>query len=154
MNQLLDRKHHADLWQFDNDTADIYRRQMVPFYLLEVESNRYPVYVDNSNINSSLTTDYKIKNVNVHVSASVLKQLKQKWSAPHSAGANIDTGHLTLPHQGEKLSSRGAPSSSARGANAADLPFGDQHGHVDTHINLTNISLLSTADKIIKICEK
>ena len=33
---------------------------MVPFYLLQVESDQYPVYVDNSNIDEQLTKDFKI----------------------------------------------------------------------------------------------
>jgi hypothetical protein len=34
--------------------AERYRRSMVPFYLLEMESNRYPIYIDNSNLNANL----------------------------------------------------------------------------------------------------
>lgn len=39
MGELLDRKKHADEWFFQNETAQTYRRQMVPFYLLEQEAN-------------------------------------------------------------------------------------------------------------------
>lgn len=45
---------------------------MVPFYLLEVESNQYPVYIDNSNIDRSLTEDYTINNIHINMSDSIL----------------------------------------------------------------------------------
>ena len=62
---------------------------MVPFYLLEVESNQYPVYIDNSNLDASLTEDYTIKNIHIGMSDSILyaAQLdynKVKRAAPSS----------------------------------------------------------------------
>jgi len=144
VSQLLDSEVHRNKWHFDNDTAEIYRRQMVPFYLLEVESNKYPVYVDNSNINQSLTSDYKIQNVNVHISFSVFQTLRQAQAhASHNP-----TIHSQRAQSGSTMNKNGRPSASS-GAN-------QQPGveHMETTINLTNISLLSTADKIIKICEK
>lgn len=45
---------------------------MVPFYLLEVESNQYPVYIDNSNIDKSLTEDYTINSIHINMSDSIL----------------------------------------------------------------------------------
>ena len=63
MDQLLDKKDHYNAWFFQNETAQSFRRQMVPFYLLEMEANLYPVYVDNSNIDESLTNDFKISEI-------------------------------------------------------------------------------------------
>ena len=54
---LLDRDDHQNNWFFSNETVNNYRRQMVPFYLLEQETNQYPTYIDNSNIDQSLTED-------------------------------------------------------------------------------------------------
>ena len=39
MEELLDRKTQENEWYFGNDTAKCYRNQMVPFYLLQVESD-------------------------------------------------------------------------------------------------------------------
>lgn len=44
---------------------------MVPFYLLEEESNKYPMYIDNSNLAPNLTSDFKIKTLNISVSEEV-----------------------------------------------------------------------------------
>ena len=44
---------------------------MVPFYLLEMEANLYPVYVDNSNIDESLTSDFKIHEITIKLSDSI-----------------------------------------------------------------------------------
>ena len=44
---------------------------MVPFYLLEKEANMYPVYVDNSNIDESLTMNYKIGTIKIKVSHTI-----------------------------------------------------------------------------------
>ena len=63
MDQLLDRRTHYSKWFFQNETSQSFRRQMVPFYLLEMEANLYPVYVDNSNIDDSLTNDFKIHEI-------------------------------------------------------------------------------------------
>lgn len=60
---------------------------MVPFYLLEMESNRYPIYVDNSNLNSNLTSNFKIKNLTVHVTQAVIKELKQERGSPRNKKA-------------------------------------------------------------------
>ena len=67
VQELLDQKRFEKIWNFRNPTADRYRRSMVPFYLLVMESNRYPIYIDNSNLNGSLTTDFKIKLITVQV---------------------------------------------------------------------------------------
>lgn len=65
------------VWNFDNPTADRYRRSMVPFYLLVMESNKYPIYIDNSNLNGSLTTDFKIKLVTVEVTFRVNEMFEE-----------------------------------------------------------------------------
>ena len=79
---------------------------MVPFYLLGEESNQYPVYVDNSDIDLSLTgggdeeaasTGITIENIQINMSESV----------------------------------------------STNIPF-----------NLDNVSLLTTADQLIKMCER
>jgi len=36
-----------------------------------MESNKYPIYVDNSNLSGNLTSDFKIKLVTVQVTAKV-----------------------------------------------------------------------------------
>ncbi len=61
IQELLDHKKFSEIWEFKNPVADRYRRSMVPFYLLVMESNRYPLYVDNSNLNGNLTNDFKLK---------------------------------------------------------------------------------------------
>ena len=71
MDQLLDRRDHYKKWHFDNETAQIFRRQMVPFYLLEMEARLYPTYVDNSNIDESLTNDFKIGRIQIRLSDSI-----------------------------------------------------------------------------------
>ena len=57
LDTLLDRDEHQKVWFFSNETVNNYRRQMVPFYLLSYESNQYPTYIDNSNIDKSLTEE-------------------------------------------------------------------------------------------------
>ena len=49
---------------------------MVPFYLLEMESNLYPVYIDNSNIDESLTSDFKIHEISIKMSESIWDTIK------------------------------------------------------------------------------
>ena len=49
---------------------------MVPFYLLEMESNLYPVYIDNSNIDESLTSDFKIHEIRIKMSESIWDTIK------------------------------------------------------------------------------
>jgi hypothetical protein len=83
---------------------------MVPFYLLEMESNRYPIYIDNSNLNQNLTTNFKIKQLTIHVTHNVMKELTQE---------------NTISKDNKKIL-----------------------------ITLNDISLLSTAEKLIKIVEK
>ena len=71
IDQLLDRQQHQNEWFFQNEYARNFRSQMVPFYLLEVEASRYPVYVDNSNIEKSLTDDFKINTITIIMSESI-----------------------------------------------------------------------------------
>ena len=72
ISELLDKPKFSKIWHFENPIADHYRRSMVPFYLLVMESNKYPIYIDNSNLNGNLTNDFKIRHVTVHVSSRVL----------------------------------------------------------------------------------
>ena len=78
MDQLLDRSKHSQKWFFQNEMAQNFRRQMVPFYLLEMEANLYPVYVDNSNIDESLTNDFKIKEIEIKLSDSILQTINSQ----------------------------------------------------------------------------
>ena len=78
MDQLLDRSKHSQKWFFQNEMAQNFRRQMVPFYLLEMEANLYPVYVDNSNIDESLTNDFKIKKIEIKLSDSILQTINSQ----------------------------------------------------------------------------
>ena len=71
LDTLLDRHQQQREWFFNNPTAENYRRQMVPFYLLEPECNKYPRYIDHSNINTSLTIDYKLKSVRIKLSEGI-----------------------------------------------------------------------------------
>lgn len=50
---------------------------MVPFYLLEREASQYPVYVDNSNIDESLASDFKIDCISVRLSESVQEAIAE-----------------------------------------------------------------------------
>ena len=77
MDQLLDRHDHFKEWFFQNETAQIFRRQMVPFYLLEMEARLYPTYVDNSNIDESLTNDFKIHTIQIRLSDSIWQTVNQ-----------------------------------------------------------------------------
>lgn len=108
--ELTDRNKFQNLWHFENPTAEWYRRSMVPFYLLEMESNRYPIYIDNSNLNQNLTTNFKIKQLTIHVTPNVMKELTQD---------------NTISKDSKKIL-----------------------------ITLYDISLLSTAEKLIKMVEK
>lgn len=74
LSELTDRHKFAKDWHFENPTAERYRRSMVPFYLLEMESNRYPIYIDNSNLNANLTKNFKIEKLTVHVTQADLKE--------------------------------------------------------------------------------
>ena len=82
-----------------------YRRRMVPFYLLEVESPQYPVYVDNSNIDSSLIED--------------------KGDRSATSGITIENIQINMSES------------------MTNIPF-----------NLNKVSLLTTADDLIKMCER
>ena len=52
---------------------------MVPFYLLEREASQYPVYVDNSNIDESLASDFKIDCISVRLSESVQEAIQELY---------------------------------------------------------------------------
>ena len=77
LDTLLDRHQQQKEWFFNNSTAESYRRQMIPFYLLEPECNKYPRYIDHSNINTSLTIDYKLKSVKIKLSGAIENMLSQ-----------------------------------------------------------------------------
>ena len=105
IDELLDRKEHEVNWNFQNESVTEYRRRMVPFYLLEVESPQYPVYIDNSNIDSALIED--------------------KNNSEPSSGITIENIQI---HMSESMN---------------NIPF-----------NLNKVSLLTTADDLIKMCER
>lgn len=71
LSQLLCESEYIDTWNFKNEAVERYRRSMVPFYLLAPESGKFPVYIDNSNINPNFTRDYTIKKLTVNISQSV-----------------------------------------------------------------------------------
>lgn len=50
IDNLLNRTEKQTNWDFDTEYAQIYRHQMIPFYLLEKEANEFPLYVDNSTL--------------------------------------------------------------------------------------------------------
>ena len=112
---------------------------MVPFYLLQVESDKYPVYVDNSNIDESLTKDFKICSIKVNMSESIKETLEHEFPKSafnSSTAARRSMGLLSGSHVQEGLKS--PPPQIERIEN----------------IDLKDISLLTTADKLIKMCEK
>ena len=51
IDSMLTREQKQADWDFDSHCAHRYRRRMLPFYLLEKESNSFPTYVDNSDLN-------------------------------------------------------------------------------------------------------
>lgn len=51
IDSLLTREKKQADWDFDSHCAEGYRRRMLPFYLLERETNAFPKYVDNSDLN-------------------------------------------------------------------------------------------------------
>ena len=62
-------------WDFGNQTAQRYRRSMLPFYLLHDESSLFPRYVNNATVTKNLTGDFKIKQLTVTLADSVLAAL-------------------------------------------------------------------------------
>ena len=106
IDELLGRKEHEEYWDFKNEMVDDYRRRMVPFYLLGEESNQYPVYVDNSDIDLSFTGNAE--------------------DETFAAGITIEEITINM-------------SDSVK----TNLPF-----------KLSNVSLLTTADQLIKMCER
>lgn len=75
IDYLLDRKVQEEKWIWMNPSVENYRRMMVPFYLLEEECNPFPVYVDNSTINTNLTLSHYLKNIKVILSHTVFDVL-------------------------------------------------------------------------------
>ena len=106
IDELLGRKEHEEYWDFNNEMVEDYRRRMVPFYLLGEESNRYPVYVDNSDIDLSFTGN----------------------AEDEAFAAGITIEEITI-NMSDSVST--------------NLPF-----------KLSNVSLLTTADQLIKMCER
>ena len=46
IDALLGREDMQATWNFNSEAAQEYRRQMIPFYLLNREAEKYPVYLD------------------------------------------------------------------------------------------------------------
>ena len=46
IDALLGREDMQAAWNFNSENAQEYRRQMIPFYLLNREAEKYPVYLD------------------------------------------------------------------------------------------------------------
>jgi hypothetical protein len=65
IDSLLERSSKQNNWDFDTLDVHRYRRRMIPFYLLEKESNAYPIYVDNSDLKMSQNKEKKQKNTKV-----------------------------------------------------------------------------------------
>ena len=117
LDDLLDRKDHEANWNFQNESVAEYRRRMVPFYLLEVESPQYPVYIDNSNIDSALI-EGKRKNIDETL-------IEDKGNSESTSGITIENIQINMS---ESMN---------------NIPF-----------NLNKVSLLTTADDLIKMCER
>lgn len=133
MAELTNYASVAKDWHLGNPTAERYRRSMVPFYLLENESNRYPIYVDNSNLNPNLTQNYKIKYLTVHVTRSVLSELNEQVKKTSPRQSKRFTQVLMEPGGGKMRHST--------------------HDSATFQIKLRDVSLLSTAQKLIKMVE-
>ena len=124
---------------------------MVPFYLLSYESNQYPTYIDNSNIDKSLTDDqeFSIQNVNLIMSDSILQAVEMDYNrvAAHNRtvfqnrdGASRSEGYRR--NDGEK------------NVTFNKRPEQNPEVEMNTSIALTDISLLTTADQLIKLCQR
>ena len=136
IDQLLDRAKHGKEWHFNNPTAQNYRRSMVPFYLLEEESNKYPMYIDNSNLAPNLTSDFKIRTLNISVSDEV--------------HATILQDHAHAKEKKKRQRNR---------SNEMETPNMFSDGNeldfiISSKVTLHGISLLQTADRLIRMVEK
>ena len=105
IDELLDRQEHESNWNFQNEAVSEYRRRMVPFYLLEGESPQFPVYIDNSNIDTTLIED--------------------RSDRSPTSGITIENVHINMSE------------------GMHNIPF-----------NLHQVSLLTTADDLIQMCER
>ena len=126
---------------------------MVPFYLLEVESNQYPVYIDNSNLDASLTEDYTIKNIHIGMSDSILQAAQLDYNKVKRAAPSSYKGGRRPINKGSE------PNPIVTHGNAGNK----RPEMIDmveiTNITLTDIPLLTTAmlfaQKLLsKICAK
>ena len=127
---------------------------MVPFYLLQVESDQYPVYVDNSNIDESLTRDFKICSIDINMSESVKETLESNL---RKTMANYNSGQINQSFYRQRSVMQKNNSIGASEANRTHSGQIQEEVAVQvevTNISLKDISLLTTADKLIKMCEK
>ena len=173
MQELLDREEHYTRWFFQNETAQTYRRQMVPFYLLELEANMYPVYVDNSNIDESLTHDFKISEIIIKISDTIWESYSKQDDSQMGRYSESQAQHLAsgqkrnnaramtaLAHP-KKKGLLDAQDEERKGLPQSPMlqPSGVSRGNISREavcepLRLTDVSLLTTADKVIKRCEK
>lgn len=65
MKKLIKLKKNLEVcekefkWQYqDNPSIELYRRSMIPFYLLEHEAITFPRYVDYSDLSKNLCSEY------------------------------------------------------------------------------------------------
>lgn len=84
---------------------------MVPFYLMEMEANMYPVYVDNSNIDESLTNDFKIHEIRIKISDSIKRRFNQMEQNSNVADKHHESNSISktraktiLPNSNKKKS--------------------------------------------------
>lgn len=166
MDQLLDRQDHNNKWYFENETAQSFRRQMVPFYLMEMEANMYPVYVDNSNIDESLTNDFKIHEIRIKISDSIKRsiedmqlnnQMERQSSVVGGAKSRAQTIQplSEVKNQGKLLIHDESDIQRKFYDSRPQTAAAGNHSSLATEpLVLKDISLLTTADKVIKKCEK
>ena len=130
---------------------------MVPFYLLQVESDQYPVYVDNSNIDESLTRDFKICSIDINMSESVKETLesylkKMMGNYGTNGSGQIQNSFYRQRSVMQKKNSNVHSEADRTLSGQIQEEFAVQVEVMN--ISLKDISLLTTADKLIKMCEK
>ena len=149
---------------------------MVPFYLLELEANMYPVYVDNSNIDESLTHDFKISEIIIKISDTIWESYSKQDDSCLVPGRYSESQAQHLASGQKRNNARAmtalAPPKAKGGLLVSQdeerkglpqspmpQPSGVSRGNISREavcepLRLTDVSLLTTADKVIKRCEK
>lgn len=126
----------------------------------------YPVYVDNSNIDESLTSDFKISEIRIKVSHTIweayerlerAQALKDQANMSNDLGNKASRAATMIPSRRSGTLLNGGldreiqPKASFMGTSQRPI-IREEDICADMVIN--DVSLLTTADKVIKRCEK